>query len=102
LLCKYVYLHYKEREGLFYCRTSIQSVSGEPLIIYRDLYGLKISSACFYEHFSAKLRTMDYRPTTAYNNFWIKEWGAYYDYIATYVDDFLVYSKDPMHIIEEL
>jgi Reverse transcriptase (RNA-dependent DNA polymerase) len=77
-------------------------LAGKPLIIDRGLYGLKSSSARFHEHLSAKLRLMGYRPTKADTDFWIKDCGQHYEYIATYVDDVLVYSKDPMKIIKEL
>jgi hypothetical protein len=45
---------------------------------------------------------MGYRPTKADTDFWMKDCDDHYEYIATYVDDVLVYSKDPMKIIEEL
>jgi Reverse transcriptase (RNA-dependent DNA polymerase) len=77
-------------------------LAGKPLIIDRGLYGLKSSSARFHEHLSAKLRSIGYRPTKADTDFWIKDCGQHYEYIATYFDDVLMYSKDPMKIIEEL
>jgi Reverse transcriptase (RNA-dependent DNA polymerase) len=77
-------------------------LAGKPLIIDHGLYGLKSSSTRFHEHLSAKLRSMVYRPTKADTDFWIKYCGQHYEYIATYVDDVLVYSKNPMKIIEEL
>jgi hypothetical protein len=63
---------------------------------------LKISSARFHEHLSAKLRSVGYRPTKADTDFWMKDCGDHYEYIATYVDDVLVYSKYPMRRIKEL
>ncbi|HEY9300451.1 MAG TPA: Ty1/Copia family ribonuclease HI, partial [Phormidium sp.] len=33
---------------------------------------------------------------------WIKDKGDYYEYIARYVDDVIVFSKDPMAVMEEL
>ena len=33
---------------------------------------------------------------------WIKDCGEWYEYLATYVDDVLVWSKEPMKVIEEL
>jgi hypothetical protein len=49
-----------------------------------------------------KLRSMGYRPTKADTDFWMKDCDSNYEYIAIYVDDALVYSKDPMKIIKEL
>jgi hypothetical protein len=45
---------------------------------------------------------MGYRPTKSDTDFWIKDCGEHYEYIAKYVDDLLVTSKDPMRIIEKL
>ena len=75
---------------------------GSPLIIDRGLYGLRSSGARFHEHLSCKLRLMGYAPTKADTDFWIKDCGTHYEYIATYVDDVLVFSKDPISVIEEL
>jgi hypothetical protein len=41
-------------------------------------------------------------PTKADTDFWIKDCGQHYKYITTYVDNVLVYSKDPMKIIKEI
>jgi hypothetical protein len=32
----------------------------------------------------------------------MKAVGSHYKYVATYVDDVLVYSKHPLHVINEL
>jgi hypothetical protein len=75
---------------------------GTPLIIDKGLYGLRSSSARFHEHLSTKLRAMGYRPSKADPDFWIKDCGAHYEYIATFVDDVLSFSRDPMKVIAEL
>jgi hypothetical protein len=77
-------------------------LAGTPLIIDRGLYGLRSSSARFHEHLSMKLRAMGYRPSKADTDFWILDKGDHYEYVATYVDDVLVYSRDPMRVIREL
>jgi hypothetical protein len=77
-------------------------MAGAPLIIDRGLYGLRSSSARFHEHLSAKLRALGYRPSKADTDFWIKEFPDHYEYIATYVDDVLVYSKRPLDVIKLL
>ncbi len=75
---------------------------GSFLIIDKGLYGLRSSSARFHEHLSRKLCTMGYLPTKADPDFWIKDCGSHYEYVAAYVDDVLIFSKDPMRIIDEL
>ena len=45
---------------------------------------------------------MGYLPSKADTDFWYRDAGDYYEYLATYVDDILVYSKRPMDTINEL
>ncbi len=75
---------------------------GKWLIIDKGLYGLRSSSARFHEHLSNKLRQMGYSPSRADPDFWMKKVGDRYEYIAAYVDDVLVFGRDPMTVIEEL
>ena len=77
-------------------------LQGLPLIIDKGLYGLRTSAARFHEHLAEKLRKMGFLPSKADHDFWFKDCGDHYEYIATYVDDVLVYSRHPMDIINEL
>ena len=72
------------------------------MIIDKGLYGLKASSARFHESLSAKLRSMGFIPSKADFDLWIRPKGDHYEYVATYVDDILAFSRDPMSIIEEI
>jgi hypothetical protein len=75
---------------------------GRPLIIEKGLYGLRTSSARFHEHLAAKLRIMGYRPSYADADLWITCKDNHYEYIATYVDDILSFSRDPAAVIQEI
>ena len=77
-------------------------LEGQRLVIDKGLYGLKTSAARFHEHLATKLRRLGFKPTLADTDFWIRKCGDHYEYIATYVDDLLVYSKDCQTIIEEI
>ena len=48
----------------------------------------------------AKLHKMGFKPSKADQDLWYRKMGDHYDYIATYVDDILAFSKDPMKLIE--
>ena len=72
------------------------------LLIIKALYGLKSSAARFHEHLSVALRKLGFRPSKADPDFWIRDKGDHYDYIARYVDDVIVFSKDPMEVMTEL
>src|SRR5687767_3839601 len=45
---------------------------------------------------------MGYKPSKADYDLWMKPVGDHYDYIARYVDNVIVFSKDPLAVIEEL
>ena len=77
-------------------------LEGKRLICVKALYGLKSSSARFHEHLSIALRKLGYRPTKADPDVWIKKVDDHYEYICRYVDDVIVFSKDPMAVMKEL
>ena len=72
------------------------------LIIDKSLYGLKTAAARFHEHLSNRLRGLGFEPSKADPNLWLKNKGDHYEYIATYVDDLMIASKDPQYIIDYL
>ena len=77
-------------------------LEGRVLIIYKSLYGLKSSGARFHEHLSATLKNLGFLPSRADADLWMKDCGTHYEYIARYIDDILVWSKEPMSIIDKL
>ena len=48
------------------------------------------------------LSWLGYRPSYAVTDLWIKDCGDHYEYIATYVDDILAFSKDPLAVIKDI
>ena len=99
------FLYGKTREKVFIV-AGIEfgpELSGKRLIIDKALYGLKSSSARFHEHLSVKLRKLEFIPSKADPDLWIKKLqDGTYEYIARFVDDVIVFSKNPMDIIQEL
>ena len=75
---------------------------GKWLIIEKALYGLRSSGARWHEAFADIIREMGYMPSKADPNLWIKDCGGHYEYLATYVDDVLVFGKRPRQTIETL
>ena len=45
---------------------------------------------------------MGFCPSKADFDLWVKPMEDHYEYVATYVDDILAFSRDPMSIIEEI
>jgi hypothetical protein len=97
------YLHGKTREKCYIVAgPEFGNLKGEKLIIDKGLYGLKSSGARFHEHLSDKIRKMGYHPSKADSDFWIKQCSdGHYEYIASYVDNAISFSRDPMKVIEE-
>ena len=79
-----------------------RELEGKILVIDKALYGLRTSSARFHEHLATQLIKLGFRPSKADFNLWMKDMGTHYEYVATFVDDVLIWSKDPMAIMEEL
>jgi hypothetical protein len=78
------------------------SLNGKNLIIDKSLYGLKTSAARFHEHLSHSLLRLGFKKTKHDHDSWVVDKSSYYEYLATYVDDILIRSKDPMAVIKSL
>jgi hypothetical protein len=74
-----------------------EKMEGRIAIIEKGLYGLKSSRAQWHAHFAKTLYTFGFNPTRLNPDVWYKlrEESKGYDYISTYVDDYLITAKDP-------
>jgi hypothetical protein len=72
------------------------------LIIDKSLYGLKTSAARFHEHLSESLLRLGFKKTKHDPDSWMVDNSSHYEYLTTYVDDILIWSKDPMVVIKLL
>jgi len=82
-----------------YCVCGLEfgpDMEGRIAIIKKGLYGLKSSGAQWHAHFAKTLYTLGFNPTRFDPDVWYKlrEDNKGYDYISTYVDDFLITAKD--------
>jgi hypothetical protein len=75
---------------------------GINLIIDRSLYGLKTSAARFHEHLSESLLRLGFQKTKHGPDLWMLDKSSHHEYLATYVDGILIWSKDPMAFIKSL
>ena len=97
------FLHGKTREKCFVrAGPEFGKNRGKRMIIDRGLYGLASSSVRFDERLAATLRRMGFKPSKADFDLWMRDRGDHWEFVACYVDDLLVFSKDPMAIIEEI
>jgi Reverse transcriptase (RNA-dependent DNA polymerase) len=75
-------------------------LQGQILIVEGGWYGHRTAAATFHAHFASKLRKMDFVPTKADLDLWIRKANdGSNEYIASYVDDIIVVSKEPMELI---
>jgi Reverse transcriptase (RNA-dependent DNA polymerase) len=77
-------------------------LEGHTLIIFKALYGLRSSGLCWYQRFADVLRALGFTPTKADAEIWMRENNGLYEYVAVYVDDFLIAAKDPGEIVKAL
>ena len=98
------YLHGRTREKVYTVAGPEfgPDIAGRTMIIEKALYGLRTSAARWHEVLSDTLRQMGWSPSYADPNVWIKDIGTHYEYICTWVDDLLIFSKNPMDIIRTL
>jgi hypothetical protein len=66
------------------------------------LNGLKTSAARFHEHLSESLLRLGFKKTKHNPDIKMVDKSSHYEYLASYVDDILIWSKDPMTVIKSL
>ena len=66
------------------------------------MYGLKTSAARFHEHLAKSLLRLGFKETKNDPDLWMVDKSSHYEYLATYVDEILIWSKDPMAVIKSL
>ena len=77
-------------------------LKGRILIIVRSLYGLRTSAARFRKHLPDNLRKLGFIPSKADPNLFYREMEDHYEYLASYVDNILIWSRDPMSVMKKL
>jgi hypothetical protein len=77
-------------------------LEGHTLVIFKALYGLRSSGLRWSEKLSLCLRDMGFSPSKADPCIWMRRVDDHYEYIAVYVDDLAIASKDPASIIRTL
>jgi len=75
---------------------------GHTLVIGKALYGLKSSGLRWHEHLFDALPDMGFIPSKAERNIWMRDCGDHYEYIAVWVNDLLITSKDPSSMTKTL
>ena len=77
-------------------------LQGHTLIIYKALYRLRCSGKVFYLHLATCLCTMGFTPCKSEPNIWLCKKDGLYEYVAVYVNDLAITSKDPTSIVTDM
>ncbi|MGH7954810.1 MAG: reverse transcriptase domain-containing protein, partial [Gloeomargaritales cyanobacterium] len=97
------YLEAKTQEKLYIVAgPEFGVLQGHILIFNKALYGLRTSGARWHEKMADVLRNLEWTPSYADSDVWMKDCGDHYEYICVYVDDLIAVGKRPMDIIDEL
>ena len=98
-----VYLEAKTKEKVcIIAGPEFGPLEGHLLLIHKALYGLRSSGLRWHEQFADTLRDMNFKPSKAENDIWMRRNGDVYEYIASYVDDLCIVAKQPSRIIDKL
>ena len=76
--------------------------AGKRAIIRKALYGLIGSCAQFHRHLCIELDRIGFKPSKADPDLWLRDAGDHYEYVAKYIDDILIMSRNPKSILESL
>jgi hypothetical protein len=66
----------------------------------KSLYGLKTSAARFHEHLADSLLRLGCKKHKRDPDLWLIDKTSHYEYLARFVDDILIWSKDVMAVIK--
>ena len=77
-------------------------LEGHILVIVKALYGLRGSGRAYWQKFAASLRALGFEPCKSEPDIWMRPMDNHYEYIAVFVDDLCIASRDPQSIINEL
>ena len=72
------------------------------MIIQKAQYGLKSSGKCWHDKLHDVLKDMGFVPSKAEDDIWMRDAGDHYEYIAVYVDDLMIASRNPKAITDAL
>ena len=93
---------YTKEKVAFIAGPEFGELQGHLFIIIKALYGLRSSGARWHDRLYDALTAMGFTPSRADPDIWMRKREGHYEYVAVYVDDLLIASKDPSSIITAL
>ena len=93
---------YTSEKVVFTAGPEFGKLAGHTMVIRKAQYGLKSSGKCWHDRLHDVLLSMGFFPSKAEDDIWMRDAGDHYEYIAVYVDDLLIASRNPQGIIDQL
>ena len=83
-------------------RPEFGELEGCLFLIYKALYGLRLSGKLFGKLLQECLRKLGFKPSLAESTIYMRKCPTadYYEYVATYVDDLCIIMKDPQSLLD--
>ena len=76
-------------------------LQGKVLVMNKSIYRLCLASESFHNHCAWVLYKIGFKPSHVDQDLWMKDCKTHYKYVATWVDNILVMSKEPIKVIHE-
>eukprot|EP00957_Ditylum_brightwellii_P109565 8356150-Ditylum_brightwellii.AAC.1 len=80
----------------------IRDWAGKLAMIRKLLYGLIGLGVQFHCHLCTELEKIGFKPSKANLDLWMRDAGNHYEYVAKYIGDMLIISKEPKAILDLL
>ena len=93
---------YTSEKVYFIAGPEFGELEGHTLLISKAQYGLKSSGRCWHDKLHDVLKDMGFQPSKAEEDIWMRDMDDHYEYIAVYVDDLMIASRNPKAIITAL
>ena len=93
---------YTSEKVVFTAGSEFGDLAGHTLQIIKAQYGLKSSGKCWHDKLHDVLQEMKFSPSKAEEDIWMRDCGDHYEYLAVYVDDLLIASRNPKAITDAL
>ena len=93
---------YTSEKVAFIAGSEFGHLAGHTMIIRKAQYGLKSSGKCWHDKLHDVLKDMGFTPSKAEDDIWMRDMEDHYEYIAVYVDDLMIVSRNPKAITDAL
>ena len=93
---------YTKEKVCFIAGPEFGELEGHTMQMIKAQYGLKSSGKCWHDRLFDVLSDMGFKPSKAESDIWMRDCGDHYEYIACYVDDLLIASRNPKAITDSL